>query len=122
VRRGSEARQTIQQQLPAEARWRARAPATNPNGKEARMQQNAGSRGGEGSPPGTTSRRQAADTRQYDSFVVRVWRHPGADRLVRADVRHVQSGESDSAIDCDATWIGDTLGRHLAERPGKPRR
>jgi hypothetical protein len=82
------------------------------------MQQNAGSRGDDQSPSGTSTRRKALDARQYDSFVVRVWRHPGAGRLVRADIRHVQSGASDSAIDCDAGWISEALGRQLGEGGG----
>jgi hypothetical protein len=53
--------------------------------------------------------------RRYDSFVVRVWRHPGNARLIRADVRHVQSGASESAIDCDASWIRDVLEERLTE-------
>ena len=81
------------------------------------MQQNAGSHGGEQSPPASSTRRKT-DARKYDSFVVRIWRHPGADRLVRADIRHVQSGASDSAIDCDPGWIGDALSRQLGNEDG----
>jgi hypothetical protein len=53
--------------------------------------------------------------RRYDSFVVRVWRHPGKNRLIRADVRHVQSGMSESAIDCDTGWIRNVLEERLTE-------
>ncbi|CAN5427348.1 hypothetical protein BH09CHL1_BH09CHL1_23810 [soil metagenome] len=63
-----------------------------------------------------SSRAQRLDSaRRYDSFVVRVWRHPGKARLIRADVRHVQSGASESAIDCDAGWIRDVLEERLTE-------
>lgn len=64
----------------------------------------------------SSGRAQRQDTaRRYDSFVVRVWRHPGKSRLIRADVRHVQSGTSESAIDCDASWIRDVLEERLTE-------
>lgn len=63
--------------------------------------------------PSRAQRQEPA--RRYDSFVVRVWRHPGKSRLIRADVRHVQSGMSESAIDCDAGWIRDVLEERLTE-------
>lgn len=59
--------------------------------------------------------RRAPESRRYDSFVVRVWRAPGSERLLRADVRHVQSGASESAIDCDPGWIGMKLAATLDE-------
>lgn len=63
-----------------------------------------------------SSRVQRQETaRRYDSFVVRVWRHPGRTRLIRADVRHVQSGVSESTIDCDTGWIRDVLEERLTE-------
>lgn len=87
------------------------------------MYDNAGVRGGDPPlSPAPLTRRQAPDARQYDSFVVRVWRHPGDNRLVRVDLRHVQSGASQSAIDCDAGWIGTTIGQQLREHGSKPHR
>lgn len=66
--------------------------------------------------PRPSSRAQRQESaRRYDSFVVRVWRHPGTSRLIRADVRHVQSGMSESAIDCDTAWIRSVLEERLTE-------
>jgi hypothetical protein len=83
-------------------------------GTEARMGDGGDERSEQRERPHSRAQRHEP-ARRYDSFVVRVWRHPGKNRLTRADVRHVQSGTSESAIDCDANWIRDVLEGRLTE-------
>ena len=52
---------------------------------------------------------------RYDSFVVRVWRHPGHSDFMRAEVRHVQSGTAETSFDCTSEWIGERIRERVAE-------
>jgi hypothetical protein len=62
-----------------------------------------------------TGDHRSDEPRRYDSFVVRVWRHPGRSDFMRAEVRHVQSGTAEAAFDCTSDWIGDRIRERMAE-------
>ncbi len=55
------------------------------------------------------------ESRRYDSFVVRVWRHPGHSDFMRAEVRHVQSGTAETSFDCTSDWIGERIRERMSE-------
>ena len=58
---------------------------------------------------------RAEESRRYDSFVVRIWRHPGHIDFMRAEVRHVQSGTAETSFDCTSEWIGERIRERVAE-------
>jgi hypothetical protein len=41
----------------------------------------------------------SGDTRHYDSFVIRLWSDPAIERLLRAEVRHIQTDHTTHAVD-----------------------
>lgn len=45
----------------------------------------------------------------YDSFVVRLWHEADSGALLRAEVEHVQSGESEVEVGSSWDWIRDWL-------------
>jgi hypothetical protein len=49
---------------------------------------------------GTTSR-----SRQYDSFLVRLWHDDEADGMLRVELEHVQAGLSVEAVQVPLDWI-----------------
>lgn len=51
-------------------------------------------------PPEKQSR-----SRQYDSFVVRLWQDEGSDAMLRVEVQHVQAGLSVEAMQVPLDWI-----------------
>jgi len=55
------------------------------------------------------------ESRRYDSFVIRLWRHPGQRDFMRAEVRHVQSGTSQTGFDCTGEWIQERILERVAE-------
>lgn len=55
------------------------------------------------------------ESRRYDSFVIRLWRHPGQRDFMRAEVRHVQSGTSQTGFDCSGDWIQERILERVAE-------
>ena len=55
------------------------------------------------------------ESRRYDSFVVRIWRHPGHHEFMRAEVRHVQSGTAETSFDCTSEWIGERIRERVVE-------
>lgn len=44
-------------------------------------------------------------TRQYDSFVVRLWKDEGSDTMLRVEIQHVQAGLSVEAVQVPLDWI-----------------
>ena len=58
---------------------------------------------------------RSEEARRYDSFVVRVWRHPGHSDFMRAEVRHVQSGTAETSFNCTCEWIGERIRERVAE-------
>ena len=55
--------------------------------------------------------------RCYDSFHVRLWSHPGAERLLRVEVRHLQTDLVEAATAVPLVWLLDALRAHLADDP-----
>jgi hypothetical protein len=55
--------------------------------------------------------------RCYDSFHVRLWSHPGAERLLRVEVRHLQTDLVEAATAVPLVWLLDVLRALLAEEP-----
>ena len=51
----------------------------------------------------TTSSRKGS--RQYDSFVVRLWKDEGSDSMLRVELQHVQAGLSIEAVQVPLDWI-----------------
>lgn len=46
-----------------------------------------------------------APSRQYDSFIVRLWQDEGSDSMLRVEVQHVQAGLSIEAVQVPLDWI-----------------
>jgi hypothetical protein len=44
-------------------------------------------------------------SRQYDSFVVRLWKDEGSDSMLRVELQHVQAGLSIEAVQVPLDWI-----------------
>jgi hypothetical protein len=44
-------------------------------------------------------------SRQYDSFVVRLWQDEGSDDMLRVELQHVQAGLSVEAVKVPLDWI-----------------
>ena len=44
-------------------------------------------------------------SRQYDSFIVRLWKDEGSDAMLRVEVQHVQAGLSVEAMQVPLDWI-----------------
>ena len=44
-------------------------------------------------------------TRQYDSFLVRLWHDDSADGMLRVELEHVQAGLSVEAVQVPIDWI-----------------
>lgn len=59
----------------------------------------------------------AGEARRYDSFHVRLWSRPGADGLLRAEVRHLQTDLVEAATTVPAAWLLETLLALLADQP-----
>jgi hypothetical protein len=55
--------------------------------------------------------------RRYDSFHVRLWSQPGSERLLRAEVRHIQTDLAETATAVPAVWLLDALLALLAGEP-----
>ena len=55
--------------------------------------------------------------RRYDSFHVRLWSQPGAERLLRVEVRHLQTDLSDVGAAVPADWLIETILAFLADAP-----
>jgi hypothetical protein len=51
-------------------------------------------------PTGASSR-----SRQYDSFLVRLWHDDEADGMLRVELEHVQAGLSVEAVQVSLDWI-----------------
>jgi hypothetical protein len=47
--------------------------------------------------------------RDYDSFVVRLWREASTGNLLRAEIEHVQSGTVDARSGVSWDWIRERL-------------
>jgi len=58
---------------------------------------------------------RSEESRRYDSFVVRIWRHPGHTDFMRAEVRHVQSGTAETSFDCTSEWIVEQIRERVAD-------
>lgn len=56
-----------------------------------------------------------APARRYDSFHVRIWTRPGAELLLRAEVRHLQTDLVDAATAVPVAWVLETLLAALAD-------
>jgi hypothetical protein len=44
-------------------------------------------------------------SRQYDSFVIRLWQDEGSDSMLRVELQHVQAGLSIEAVQVPLDWI-----------------
>jgi hypothetical protein len=44
-------------------------------------------------------------SRQYDSFVVRLWQDEGSDDMLRVELQHVQAGLSMEAVQVPLDWV-----------------
>ena len=44
-------------------------------------------------------------SRQYDSFVIRLWKDEGSDSMLRVELQHVQAGLSIEAVQVPLDWI-----------------
>lgn len=53
----------------------------------------------------TTSVEKPARSRQYDSFVVRLWKDEDSDAMLRVELQHVQAGLSIEAVQVPLDWI-----------------
>lgn len=53
----------------------------------------------------TTSRETRSRSRQYDSFVVRLWHDEGSEGMLRVELQHVQAGLSVEAVQVPLDWI-----------------
>lgn len=50
-------------------------------------------------------RQARSRSRQYDSFVVRLWQEDDTDDMLRVEVQHVQAGLSIEAVQVPLDWI-----------------
>lgn len=44
-------------------------------------------------------------SRQYDSFVVRLWQDEGSEDMLRVELQHVQAGLSMEAVQVPLDWV-----------------
>jgi hypothetical protein len=49
--------------------------------------------------------KNAAPSRHFDSFIVRLWQDEGSDSMLRVEVQHVQAGLSIEAVQVPLDWI-----------------
>jgi hypothetical protein len=49
------------------------------------------------------------DRPDYDSFMIRIWHGAGGDRLLRAEVDHIQTGAVYVGREVSADWIEQTV-------------
>ncbi len=69
-----------------------------------------------GRPTAATSR-----SRQYDSFLVRLWHDDTADGMLRVELEHVQAGLSMEAVQVPLDWIvPEILGCLQSSRSSQP--
>jgi hypothetical protein len=52
----------------------------------------------------------------YDSFMIRIWHGAGGDRLLRAEVDHIQTGAVYIGRDVPQDWIEQTVRDSIRQR------
>lgn len=56
----------------------------------------------------------------YDSFMIRIWHGAGGDRLLRAEVDHIQTGAVYVGREVPEDWIEETVRASIHQRAEVP--
>jgi hypothetical protein len=73
------------------------------------------------SPESTPTPMFGPDEPIYDSFVIRLWHLRQGATIHRAEVRHVQTGETSASTEVDLDWICRAVCRLLGESQSRVR-
>jgi hypothetical protein len=60
------------------------------------------------------------DRSDYDSFMIRLWHGATGERLLRAEIDHIQTGAVFVGRDVPPDWIEQTVHASIRERAGAP--
>jgi len=60
------------------------------------------------------------DRPDYDSFMIRLWHGATGERLLRAEIDHIQTGAVYIGRDIPAEWIEETVRASIRQRADSP--